>query len=54
MPRQLTALAALVMKMRDTPERQRFNQRFVKIVAYCDSKPGFVWLPGKDAPEGFS
>eukprot|EP00326_Haptolina_ericina_P000499 CAMPEP_0181203280 /NCGR_PEP_ID=MMETSP1096-20121128/19298_1 /TAXON_ID=156174 ORGANISM="Chrysochromulina ericina, Strain CCMP281" /NCGR_SAMPLE_ID=MMETSP1096 /ASSEMBLY_ACC=CAM_ASM_000453 /LENGTH=173 /DNA_ID=CAMNT_0023293863 /DNA_START=138 /DNA_END=659 /DNA_ORIENTATION=- len=48
----LTLLSAVVMKVRDTPDRQKFNQRFVEIVKWCEANEGFAWLPGKDAPEG--
>ena len=46
-------LSAGVMKARNTDERAKFNQRFVRIAAWCDANSGFVWLPGKGAPEGF-
>jgi len=49
----LTLLAGVIMAARNTEERKRFNRRFVKISKWCDNNAGFVWLPGKDAPEGF-
>ena len=48
-----TCLAGLVMKMRNTEERKRFNRRFVKINEYCEQNPDFTWVPGRSAPEGF-
>ena len=47
-------VCACVMKLRNTPERKEFNKRFVRIAEWCDANPGFVWLPGKDSPEGFT
>lgn len=36
------------------PSREAVNARFVKIVEYCNENPDFVWIYGKDAPEGFA
>ena len=35
------------------PHRSHIHERYQEIIAYCDAKPDFVWINGKDAPEEF-
>eukprot|EP00933_Yihiella_yeosuensis_P055066 TRINITY_DN5371_c0_g1_i3.p1 TRINITY_DN5371_c0_g1~~TRINITY_DN5371_c0_g1_i3.p1 ORF type:complete len:230 (-),score=28.21 TRINITY_DN5371_c0_g1_i3:242-931(-) len=50
----LTVLSGVIMQVRNTEERAKFNKQFCKVKRYCEvEKTDFVWLPGKDAPEGF-
>jgi hypothetical protein len=48
----LTVVFWVVMMIR-APAREQLHDRFVLIFAYCEANKDFVWLPGKDAPEGF-
>jgi hypothetical protein len=45
----VTSLAMLAR----APARAGFHKRYRQIVEYCDAHPDFVWINGKDAPEGF-
>jgi hypothetical protein len=49
----VSVISIMVMTMRAT-EREAVHKRYRDIVAYCDRHPDFLWVVGKDCPEGFS
>lgn len=49
----LLVFAAALQMRRRSAVREGISRRFILIQEFCERNPEFVWVAGRDAPEGF-